>query len=386
MSHYNNNDGIAIVKENKKVWLALGIIIFFVYFFCAARPVPLETVLVPRWLVSLESGKPMYLGDNPMPGAEGEDQGQKLANSPPAPFELGSRFGFFDHDGNFSINQIKKAHVSLSAERWAEYDAEPENIAVRDSKGEVLTVIEHPRGYPFFLDNRTFLIGSEQNAISEIGDSGEILWTYEFSSPLTCVDAAAGLVLAGSLDGIAAVLDSGGKQVLSFEPCGSRYSIILGCAISRDGSRLALISGIDDQRFLLLERFGTSVSDYKVIYHEFLNGDFRRVVYISFIEEDRWIMFERNGGLGFFDLVSRQLSKVELPGDISAIDHSGGHGLVFAVVSLQRDAKELVGIRLPGRVIIEAPFKSEEVFLERHNSRLFIGGQQTMVSFDLHKK
>lgn len=337
--------------------------------------------MVPRWLNSLEYGTPVALGDTAMPDDEEEYDENSLE-----PFELSGRFGYFDRDGRFSINQEKKANISISRRRWTEYDAEPERIAVNSPGGETLTVIENPRGYPFFLDGRIYLVNSEQNAISEIDAVGETVWSYEFASPLTCVDSAAGLVLAGSLDGIVGVLDSTGKQVFSFEPGGSRYSIILGCAISRDGSKLALISGIDEQRFLLLERFGSSTSDYKVVYHEFLDSNFRRPVYISFIEEDRWIVYEKHEGLGFFEFGSRQSGMVELNGDLSAIDHSGGGGLLFAVISRFQDEKELVGMRLPGRVFIEAPFKSDEVFLGRSGSRLFIGGKQTLISFDLEKR
>ena len=369
------------MKADKKIGFIAGIVLFAVYFFMAARPVPLETVLIPCWLNSVETGIPAYLG-----GASVEAGEEGMGGVPQRiPFSLGSRFGYVSRDGLFSVNQVKKTNVSLSRERWAEYEAEPSRIAVYDNSGEQVTVIENPRGYPFFLDGRTFIISSEQNAISAIDESGAVLWTYEFAGPLTDVDSAAGLLLVGSLDGTAELLDSGGKQVFSFKPGGSQYSVILGCAIAHDGSRLALISGIDDQRFLVLERFGSS-ADYKVVYHEFLGDSFRRKVYISFVEDDRWIVFERGGGLGLYEISSRKSGKVELDGDVYAVDHSGGKGMVFTVISRSESVKELVGIRLPGRVIIESPFKSEEVFLGRMDSRLIVGGGQTLASFDLEKK
>lgn len=356
--------------------------LFVVYFVCAGRPIPLETVLSPRWLNSLDHGQLTALADSPAPsGDDGQpDEGALV------PFELGDRFGYFNRDGRFVINQVKRANVSLSPQRWAEHDAEPERIAINDTSGTAVAVIENPRGYPFFLDDRTFLVSSEQNAISSVDDSGSLAWTYEFASPLTCVDAASGLVLAGSVDGVVGVLDNSGRQVFSFEPGGSRISIILGCAMSRDGSKLALISGIDEQRFLLLERFGSNGYDYKVVYHEFLDSDFLRPVHIRFVEDDRWIVFERNGGLGLFELGSWQSGKVDLHGKISAIDHSGGQSLVFAIVERSPEVKELVGIRLPGKVVIEAPFKSEDVFLGISDSRLFVGGRQALISFDLEKR
>jgi len=367
------------VKANRKIGFIAGFVLFAVYFFLAARPIPLENVLIPAWLNSVESGTPVYLGGSP--ALDGDDRSPQRI-----PFSLGNRFGYVSRDGLLSVNQVKKANVSLSRERWAEYEEEPGRIAIFDNAGEPVTVIENPRGYPFFLDGRTFLIGSEQNAISAIDENGAVSWTYEFAGPLTCVDSAAGLLLVGSLDGVAGLLDSGGKQVYSFEPGGSQYSVILGCAISHDGSRLALISGIDDQRFLVLEHFGPSAGDYKVVYHEFLGDGFRRPVYISFIEDDRWIVFERVGGLGFYEISSRKSGKVALHGDVYAIDHSGGKGMVFAVISRWENAKQLVGIRLPDRIIIESPFVSEEVFLGRMDSRLIIGGGQTLASFDLEKR
>ncbi|MCL2270483.1 MAG: WD40 repeat domain-containing protein, partial [Treponema sp.] len=295
------------MKADKRIGYIIGILIIAVYFFLAARPIPLETVLVPRWLNSVESGNPIYLAAGQ--AGESDDFPQTRI-----PFSLGSRFGYVSRDGFLSVNRVKKANVSLSAERWAEYEAEPERIVINDSNGEAVTDIGDPRGYPFFLDGRTFLIGGEQNVISEIDMSGNTSWEYEYASPLTCVDSAAGLVLVGLLDGIAGLLDSRGRQVFSFEPGGSRYSVILGCAISRDGTRLALISGIDDQRFLVLEHFGASASDYKVVYHEFLSDGFRRPVYISFIEDDRWIVFECGGGIGLYEISSRKSKKVELSG------------------------------------------------------------------------
>jgi len=367
----------------KKIWLIVVIVLFIIYFLLAARKIPKQMVLVPGWISSIESGEVLRM--NETAGTE-TDIEQLL------PFRMGSRFGFVGRkDGRFSINRTAKSNISLSGKHWAEYEAEPNRITIQDNTGEQYAVIENPQGYPFFLDEgggqgRLFIIGSEQNSVSEIDVSGAVLWTYEFAAQLTCVDAAAGLLLAGTLDGSIVVIDSNGRKVFSFEPGGSRYSVILGCAISRDGSSLALISGIDNQRFLFLEHFGAGLGDYKVVYHEFLTGNFRRPVFINFIENDRWVIFERIGGLGFYEAGARRTTKVDLDGEVSAIDQSGGQGLVFTVVSVSPDRKELAGIMLPDRVMIAAPFKSGDVFLGRADSQLLVGGGQTIISFELEKR
>jgi hypothetical protein len=366
------------MKEKKKIWLTAGIALFVAYFFLAARPVPRETALVPRWLSSLESETPVAIDEGNI-----KPSGALRAL---LPFTLSGHFGYIDSDGRFAVNRIKKGEASLSENWWAEYEAAPSRIEIRGSDNETMLTIEEPQGYPFFLDGRIFIIGNEQNSLSEIDNTGATLWTYEFAAPLTCVDAAAGLVLAGSLDGVAEVLDREGNRLFFFEPGGSRYSIILGCAISSDGSRLGIISGIDDQRFLLLERFGGGSGGYKVVYHEFLEDGFRRPVYIAFIEQDRWLFFEREEGIGVYDISARQGRKLRLEGEIVAVDQSGGQGLFFIVTAHPSGRKELVAVRLPGRIIMEAPFKSDDVFLGRAGSRLFVGGGQTLASFELERR
>jgi hypothetical protein len=376
---------VVVVKEKKKIWLAAGIAFFAVYFFVAARPIKRETVLVSRWLSSLESGgesRALSQADaEVLPGTQTAPEQTELF-----PFVLGDRFGYVDSYGRFPINRIKKGGIALSENCWAEYGAEPETIEIKNNSSETELTIEDPRGYPLLLDGRTFIIGSEQNALSEVDGSGNVIWTYEFAAPLTCIAAAAGLVLTGSLDGAAEILDGKGNRIFFFEPGGSRYAVILGCAMSRDGSRIGIISGVDDQRFLLLERFGGETGEYKVICHEFLEDGFRRPVHIEFIEQDRWIVFERQGGIGIYELSSRQGTKVALDGEITAIDRAGGQGIFFFIISLSAAHKKLVGLRLPGSVIIEAPFKSADVFIGRTGSRLLVGGGAKLAAFELEKK
>jgi hypothetical protein len=369
---------VVMVKGKKKAGIIAGILFFILYFFTAVRPIPRETILVSQWLSSLESA--------PVAEAAAGAENSGAPAGAVLPFRLGSRFGYVDAQGRFLINRAPKGEVFFSADLWADIEAEPERIEIRNWLDEPVLAIENPRSYPGFLDGRVFLVNSEQNALSEVDAEGKIKWTYEFAAPLTCIDAAAGLVLTGSVDGAVEVLDNAGKRVFFFEPGGSRRSVILGCAISRDGSRLGIVSGLDNQRFLLLERFGGSGGEYKVIYHEFLEQGFRRAVHIAFIDQDRWIVFEREGGVGVYEIGSRQGATIPLNGEIAAIDTAGGGGLFFVISSLPGERKELVGVRLPGRIVMRAPFKSGGVFLGRTGSRLFVGGGSTLASFELEKK
>jgi hypothetical protein len=375
-----------VAQKKKNIGILIFIFLFIFYFIAAARPVPRETVLAPSWLSLIEYESPLQISNTRTSG--------KLI-----PFLLGDHYGYVNFDGNFSINNTRTGNIYMSDNMWAEYESEPDKIEVKDSNGQSIAVIDDPRGYPVLLDNRIYILGSEQNELSEIDKSGNVIWTYDFSAPLTCIDAAAGLVLAGSIDGIVEILDSTGRRIFFFEPGGSRYPVILGCAISRNGSYVGIISGIDEQRFLLLERYGSSGGEYRVIYHEFTGGGFRRPVHLLFADQDRRVIFEHSAGLGSYDIKTRQNINIPLEGTILSVDNSGDQGYFFVIYSCPGDIKKLTGIKFPGNnwliskslrykqlVFLQAPFTSESVFLGRNGQAVIVGGGNTLVSFNLEEK
>jgi hypothetical protein len=364
-----------MAKAKKIRWYIPGLLAFVVFIFITPASIPVETVLKPVWITSLGSNIPIALGND---SQRAKNDGSLL------PFTLGNRFGYVGEDGNFAINQIKTGYISMSDSHWAEYEPTPSLIQVMNPMSEAVFSIQAPKGYPMFLDNRFFIVGSEQNFISALNDMGEVLWTHDFSAPLTCVDAAGRYLLAGTLDGEVILLNSSGVPAFApFEPGGSRLSVILGCAISKDASRFALVSGIEEQRFLYMERSGDT---YKVIYHEFLGAGFRRPVYIRFIDNDSKIVFEREGGLGIYGIGGRGSVSLTMEGEIAALDDSGDDGFLFVITSQGQNEKRLITIRYPGIIVNEAPFKSGSVFLSRRNKMLYLGGDLSMASFELEKK
>jgi hypothetical protein len=376
-----------MAKQKKRGYIFVIFMLFIVYFLLAARPVPRETVLVPGWISPLESGSSVAL-----------DKNLRVSNQI-FPFTLGNRFGYVSSAGEFAINKTINNYIYLGENMWTEFSAEPSSIEINNISGEPIIKIDNVRGYPVLLDNRIFILGSEQNSLSEIDTGGNILWTYEFGAPLTCIDAAAGLVLTGSLDGMIEILDSNGKRIYYFEPSGSHYSIIYGCAISGNGSRLGIICGIDSQRFLLLERLGNNGGEYRIIYHEFLESGFRRPVRVSFIDEDRRIVFEREGGIGCYNIKSRRSTYIPLDGKITAIDDSGDQSLLFLITSHPQQNNTLIGIKLlqdtrfsflgtdaQEAIFLRVPFKSSGIYLGRTGSMLIAGGGTTLISFNLEDK
>jgi len=388
-----------VAQRKKSVRVIIIILIFILYFFIAARPIPRETVLAQRWINSLAQ---TALGDIYRAEAgEKPEAAPVVLSGDLLPFTLGARFGYVDALGQFALNKVKTNDIYLSPNMWSEYGAEPADILVNNILYNTEIKIEKAGGYPVLLDNRVFIFGSEQNSLSEIDEYGKIKWIYEFGAPLTCMDAVSGLVLTGSLDGVVEVFNSEGGRIFYFEPGGSRYSVILGGALSKNGSHIGIICGIDEQRFLLFERFGSAGGEYKIIYHEFIGAGFRRPVRIQFIDEDARVVFERSGGIGCYTIKSRRGITIPLDGDIAAFDESGDRGLFFLVTSHPYQNNKLIGIKFPQEkwftfsgnapedlIFLKAPFKSENVFLGRTSdgSSVVAGGGTSLISFNLEEK
>ena len=367
-----------MAKTIRKKWIILVVLIFLLYVFIAAKPIPGETILAPRWLTSLESSFSVSMADNGIESAA--ESGTVI------PFNYGNRFGYIKDNGQLLLNRIRKdGYLSFSPYLWSEYETVPSVLNIYNPAEELAMTINNPRGYPFFTDNRTYIVGSEQNSVSRIDNRGNEIWNYVFPAPLTCVDASSGYLLAGMLDGAIELLNESGRQIFAFEPGGSRLAVIPGCAISGDGSRLAVISGIDEQRFLMLEKTGET---YRVMYHEFISTGFRRAVHIDFIDNDRNIVYERENGIGVYDIVSRTGFAIPLEGEIIAMDSADSK--YFFVITSDGNRKRLTAILLkdgkqPPEIVLNAPFRSTNAYLARRDSRIYVGGDQSLISFELVK-
>ena len=359
------------MANKKKVYgIILAFTAFIAYILLAAQPIPQETILSSNWLSSLEA----------------EYDESKQARGQLIPFTLGGRFGYVDPEGNLSLNKEREQTVSLSAEYWAEYPPSPRELLIHNVRQDTEITLSGPQGYPLFLDGRIFLIAKDQCSLEELDRNGQVLWSYSFEAPLTCIDAAGSYVLTGTLDGMIDLLDGKGTPLFpSFAPGASRIPVILGCRISSDGSKLAVISGIDKQRFLFLERYGSN--DYRVTYHEFLQGEgFRREMQMAFIENDTRVIFEQEAGLGVYDVRSRSSITLPLSGRLETLDEMGGSGLFFYISSGPGGEKRFVAFKPPNLELINIPFKSDSVFLCRREKELYLGGGMTLASFTLDKR
>ncbi|GMO19039.1 MAG: hypothetical protein Pg6A_05760 [Termitinemataceae bacterium] len=350
-----------------KTWyrIIFWCVVFIVYVFFAARPVQKETVLSKKWLCSLET---TY---------ESSDVKDAVY-----PFNFGNRFGYMSSDGKFSVQRQKKGKIAISNELWAEFSGIENSIEIKDRFGKEIIKLPKTGGYPFFLDNKIFVMNRLQSSVSRFDEAGSELWRHDFGSIITCVDARSGFFLAGLLDGSVDLLDSSGATLFSQEPSGSRLASVYGCALDQKGQKVAIISGLDDQRFVLMEEAG---GVWRITYHEFLGDGFNRPVRINFVDDGKKVAFEREDGIGIYDIAMRSTSLIRFSGRIKALESDGTGGLLFLIVEEAALSYKLIVIK-DSRLFLAAPFKAASCFLERYGNELYIGGDSVLAAFSIVEK
>lgn len=340
-------------------------VIFIGYAFFAARPVQKEVVLDLKWINSLETSYP----------AAGINEDLR-------PFKLGERFGYITNSGKFSIKLEKTGQLALSPKFWAEFSGVERSINIKNPEGKTVLTLTSPQGYPFFLGDKIFIMHRSQSSVSHIDEAGNEIWRHDFASIITCVDAGDDFFLAGMLDGSVDLLGKDGKILFSQETSGSRLSAVYGCALDPSGQKVAVISGLDDQRFMFIEETG---GVWRITYHEFLGDGFNRPVHIRFVDGGKKVVFERESGIGIYDILTRNSNMIEFDGTLRALDADGGGGLLFFIAEESKGEYKLIAAS-QNRVFIAAPFKSKSSFLDRRGGELVIGGGSVLAAFSITER
>lgn len=293
----------AEMKQRGIVFVGLGFLIL--YFFLFPRSTGTELVFVPLSVRPLVAVDPF---DSP-PG-------------PLQPFRLAEFAGFF-LPGPVPHYVMKNPGAAVSADWIVPYDPESPFREIRGTDGRLRARIIST-GIPVSRGERLFLYHAITGNLEERdGENGTLLWSRDFVSPLTVIDATKDRTLVGLLDGRVLVFDRGGNLLLDFRPGGSRIEAVYGGGLSPDGRRIALICGADPQRFILLEE---RKNGYRPESHFDLVSDFRGFVPLSFDGPGSRVFFESEVGLGAYNPDTGTLSTLEQPGRVLAWENDTQNG------------------------------------------------------------
>lgn len=304
--------------------------------------------------------------------------GLKFSNAGVESYILGNMFGYFTPDGEILSAKTIQERVSVSPAAWSVYSSDAHDTPVFYPDGSLKITIAG-NGFIHLNETRTYLFFPGGDGVSEFSNTGKQLWKREHIAPISAFNSSNSGTVIGYADGELTCMSPEGKEIFSFYPGGSDAQVILGAAISKDGSLVACVSGIDRQRFLLIRVSGTQS---KILYHTYLEGNLRRQAFVNFESNGLFAFFETAQGLGIIDCKKLETHIIPTSEQIIAAGEAPEDAL-FVTLSKNDKKYTLSAIERPDHLIASTSFTAENVFLIQREKAIYLGTDDTISRIDI---
>ena len=344
----------------KKGFFATLLLIITLIFLLFPSSTGKEHILVPEKIVDLE---------NTSHAISNNETGT-------VSFSLDDYFGFFTD--NLELTYVDKTdyRVAISDNSFINYPKIPKILNIQNMEGKGQSIIENT-GYPILKNDRIVLLSDSFISLYDL--NGNLYWKKEVLSIITSLSISRDFVLVGYLDGLCELISTSGNVELTYKPGGSRIEAIYSVALSGDGEYITLISGLDPQRFILLQN---RKGEYKPIFHFELNDEFRRSINMYFSSDDTKVFFESSQGVNIFDIALEDLSFVGDSGRLEKIYKDNERDLYSVLLSQQ--GKGYLKILTPGNLsVLEKEFVGNSLFFKKRGDRYYIGSDNLLMYFKL---
>lgn len=350
-------------KKKKNLLVPIAVIFCVLYIILSVRPMGQEIHFTPEWTEDIS-----HIQEN-------SDDAKKI------PFKLSQNIGYFTADGKI-VSSITFPFKSSISEKWySTFGASSTKTEFFSPDGTLAGTIEEP-GFPFFDQDRIFVMQPGGTSFIKCGPDGKREWNYEHYSPIIAFSSSKSGIAAGYADGTVISFLPDGKIDQKFSPGGSNYDVILGVAISEDGSKIACVSGQDQQRFIVAEKNG---GHSKVIYHEYLDESVSRQTLVKFNNNSDYVYFNGKDFLGIVNSKKSTSKKIPVKGKISQIEFSDNNELVF-ILSKNENKYTVTILESFVYPMASFSFEGESSFIQVHDDSLFIGRNTKISKISISKK
>ena len=339
----------------------LPLLVFF-YLLLFPRPGGRESFMRPIWTKDISAGAAV------LSGAEGLNWYFRAAQA----------FGYADLQGNLYYVGQTLHNLSLSDTGFINYGSVPDHVVFMNTRGEFQYSIKS-YGYPLLEPSGQVLysVNTDRSGLKRIDSEGGILWSVDFTAPVTTIALAGEECVIGLMDGRVLVVGAEGGVEHERTSEGSRIPVVLGSAISQDRSRIALISGIEPQRLSVLQRREGELATELALE---LNSDFRREVQLRFAPDGRFLFYEIEEGLGVLDTRKRSSMQFIIPGVLESFDTDRE----FTVAAFRSaEGSKLLILRPLDSVLLSRELSAGRVYVKVLGSSLILGLEGYVLRADL---
>lgn len=302
--------------RGKKIRIFGFLIILLLYLAFYGFIIDKESVYIPAWTVDRDSI------------ATGVPDGVRVI-----PFQNNGIFGYLSPRGELLYRGRTLYGTTLSTLGFINYSRLSETLVIRNPAGDITESLDI-LGYPVFLSDRLLVFSPDRTRMSEFDIQGNHIWSRSFSAPVTALDVSDEYLLAGLLNGSLSLLSKKGEPLYSVVPGGSRIEVIYGCAVTEDAGSLAVLSGLDPQKLLLIENKNDS---YRIEEIADFDTPIRRPVFMEFSPSGDFLVMaleERTLVYSAEDALLRDIStdaaleglRLGAPGEVSAFFFRSAEG------------------------------------------------------------
>ena len=361
MDYPREKGGVRPRMKQRGVFL-IGLILITVYYFLFPRGSGKEIIVSPDSLTILEL----------------TDSAVSPSSIPASVVRNGSNTGYLDSD--HELLTLFQAERMAADRHWIAVSGD-DGLSLMEPDGRLISRIQDS-GYPIVRNGQLFLYRNDSGILSKINpQNGRYLWSMEYISAITVLDGIPGKTLVGLLDGRVELIDDSGKVLLKYRPGGSRVEAVYGGALSGDGSKIALISGLDPQRFVLLEE---RKNGYRPVAHHDTDTDFRRLVSIDFIRHDGQVLYENNGFVNAVNLNGYGIHPLRFSGRLmNVIDNPVNDTLLLFGKDDGKDSIKILTWK--DRTLFESSLPSDtaEIVRDRDYTLIVTGNSIAVLEFSV---
>lgn len=368
------------LKDSNKKFIIFSLIFVIIYVFAAAVPLGSDVYFLPVWVRSIvpDSAQRELAGIIGERAADIRLDAAQFENASPKAFMAGNRFGYFTDDGTLLRSSVITDRVSLSSKMWSVYPENSVSAPIYAPDGTQRTAI-NAAGFVHIDDDRIYLFEPGGCTVARYTEEGMQQWRYAHTAPITAFQSSPAGAVIGYSDGKLVCLTDTGSVRFDFYPGGSNYQVILGAALSEDGTLAACVCGIDRQRALLIRAEETR---YKIVQHVYLKGNLRRQVFVDFDTDGEHAVFECADGIGVFNCRRFSSNIMPIAGSITS-NGLAPYKNIMAVLTQTEHAAALSIIEKPIHLIGTTTFPSRNTFLIQDREKLFIVTDSHLTRIDI---
>ncbi len=354
------------MKKKLNPVVSICVIFSLVYIFFAVKPLSKEIHFLTKWTIDANKVSP-NLSDS-----KNSEADEKI------PFKLGQTAGYFTKDAKILSVFTFPYKAAITQNEYCTYGTSDSRISVYSNEGKKVSEIS-ANGFPYFQEDRKFLMLPGGNSFAFLSQNSKILWTYENYVPITAFDSSENAIAAGYADGCILLFNNDGTVEQEFIPGGSEYPVILGVAVSKDAQMVASVSGQKQQRFVLAQKEGKSL---KIAFHEYLEAETNSQCLVKFSKDSGHVYFAHKNCLGVVDTKKLTSKHIKIRGNILSINEAKDSRTVF-VLSKEKNKYYVSVLQKSDIYAGNFNFTAESAFITVKENSLFVGKNSSISKIDI---